>query len=160
MSQNARPVGKVEGGHPLQRLRAARARQSCGIFAAMIDLRPVARAPSMTALFRFSVLSQVEALVKLEFPRGRAARIVAARDHDHPVHGSTRVRLRTLQRWRMAYERDGFAGLEPKDRGRTTTSVALSPELIAFFAVLIVISLPPDLGRPRGPIKGAAAAYL
>lgn len=99
----------------------------------MIDTRPLARAPSQTALFRYSVLAQVEALVLAGHGKGRAARAVAGRDHVHPQHGLVRVGLRSTRRWWAAYERDGLAGLEPKSRKRTATSVVLPVPLIDFF---------------------------
>ena len=91
------------------------------------------RAPSSEALFRYSVLAQVEALVLADSPVGRALRQVAQRDHARPDGRSARVTLRTIQRWRTAYAESGLGGLEPKGRLRTETSVALPETLIAFF---------------------------
>jgi len=100
----------------------------------MTDTHPIAHPPSQTALFRYSVLAQVAALELAGKSRGRAARIVAARDHVVPDGKLTRVKLRTLQRWLAAYDAaDGdLAALEPKSRKRTTTSVVLPEALVAF----------------------------
>ena len=43
-----------------------------------------------------------------------------------------RISVRTLQRWRAAWASGKLAGLEPRQRTRTTTSQALSVELVAF----------------------------
>jgi len=100
----------------------------------MIDTRPDPRAPSQTALFRYSVLAQVAALELAGKSRGRAARLVAARDHVFPDGRLDRVKLRTIQRWQAAYDAgDGdLAALEPKSRKRTSTSVALPEAFVAF----------------------------
>ncbi len=99
----------------------------------MTDTTPPPRAPSSIALFRFATISQVHALVLAGKTAGRAVREVAACDHVHPVHGCTRVTVRTIQRWLAAYRRDDLAGLEPASRKRTSTSEALSLELVEFF---------------------------
>lgn len=99
----------------------------------MIDARPIAHAPSQTALFRYSVLAQLHALVLAGETQGRAARIVVSRDQVHPDRLLVRVKLRTLRRWRAAYEKGGLVALEPRSRKRTTTSLALPEALITFF---------------------------
>ena len=43
-----------------------------------------------------------------------------------------RISVRTLQRWRAAWASGKLAALEPRQRTRTTTSQALSVELVAF----------------------------
>ena len=113
---------------------ARRNRGRATLVVTMIDSHPVARAPSETALFRYSVLAQVAALMLAGRPRGRAVRAVAARDHVQPSGRLVRVKLRTLQRWQAAYDAAGgdLAALEPKSRQRTTTSVALPESLVVF----------------------------
>ena len=100
----------------------------------MNDTHPIAQAPSQTALFRYSVLAQVAALVLAGRPRGRAIRAVAAQDHVHPDGRLGRVTVRTLQRWLAAYDAAGgdLAALEPKSRKRTTTSIVLPDALIVY----------------------------
>jgi len=100
----------------------------------MLETRPIARPPSQTALFRYSVLAQVESLVLAGHGKGQAALVVADRDHVHPRRGLVRVGLRSVRRWWAAFERDGLAGLEPKSRKRTSTSVVLPAPLIDFFS--------------------------
>jgi transposase len=89
-------------------------------------------APSRAALLRYSVLSQVEALILSGWKAGAAVRAVAAREHAHPDGRPVRVSVRTIQRWRAAYARGGVVALEPASRRRTRTSVALSHSLVAF----------------------------
>lgn len=64
---------------------------------------------------------------------GRAVCTVAERAHGKPNGRFTRVSARTLERWRAAFAKGGIAALEPKSRKRTQTSIALPPELVAFF---------------------------
>ena len=94
--------------------------------------RPDPSTLSRAALLRYSVLSQVEALILSGWKPGAAVREVAGRDHLHLDRRPVRVSVRTLQRWRAAYTHGGMAALEPRSRRRTKTSVALSPELVAF----------------------------
>ena len=88
--------------------------------------------PSSTALLRYAVLSQVEALILSGWKAGAAVREVAARDHVDAQGRPVRVSVRTLQRWRAAWAKGGMAALEPESRTRTDTSVTLSSELVAF----------------------------
>jgi putative transposase len=90
------------------------------------------RRMSSTALFRYSVLSQVEAMVLGGEPVGTAVRVVAKREHVDLSGQSAHVTVRTLQRWRAAWMVGGLSALEPKDRGRTQTSEAMPDDLIAF----------------------------
>lgn len=89
-------------------------------------------APSSLALLRYSVLAQVEALILGGWQARAAVRQVAGREHAHPDGRAMRVSVRTIQRWRAAYADGHLAALEPKDRTRTDTSVALSEALVAF----------------------------
>jgi len=100
----------------------------------MTGTRPIAYAPSKTALFRYSLLAQVAALELAGSSQGEAMRAVAARDQLLRDGRLGRITVRTLQRWRAAYDAaDGdLAALELKARKRTKTSVALSEELVTF----------------------------
>jgi transposase len=89
-------------------------------------------AVSPEALLRYSVLAQVEALVLGGWPSSEAVREVAGRQHAYPDGRPVQVSVRTLQRWRAAYARDGIEALAPRSRKRTETSVALSQALVAF----------------------------
>jgi len=93
--------------------------------------RPVS-APSSQALLRYSVLAQVEALILGGCPVSAAVRQVAGRDHAALDGRPVRVSQRTIQRWRRAYTDGGMTALEPQDRTRTTTSLALGEALVAF----------------------------
>ncbi len=84
---------------------------------------------SATALQRYLVVAEVEALVLRGWRPGAAVRHVAGADHrdlDGPVS------VRSLQRWRAAWAAGNLAALEPQQRTRTATSLALSGELVAF----------------------------
>ena len=83
---------------------------------------------SATALVRFLVVAEVEALVLRGCPAGAAVRQVARRDRVDLDGRPLRVSVRTLQRWRTAWAAAGLAALEPQSRTRTATSLALSPE--------------------------------
>lgn len=87
---------------------------------------------SPTALFRFSVVSQVLARLLGGQVRARAVEEVAAREHATPTGEMRKVSCRTLYRWLAAYERHGPTGLEPRPRPRTESSVALPEAFVAF----------------------------
>jgi len=89
--------------------------------------------PSSEALLRYSILAQVEALLLGGCRAAAAVREVAARPHADPAGRAVRVSARTIQRWRAAYTESGIAGLEPKSRKRTETSVVLDEALVTFF---------------------------
>jgi len=89
--------------------------------------------PSSEALLRYSILAQVEALLLGGCRAAAAVREVAARQHADPAGRAVRVSARTIQRWRAAYQNGGIAGLEPKSRKRTETSIILDEALITFF---------------------------
>lgn len=128
----------------------------------MTGPRPAAFAPSQTALFRYSVLAQVAALVLAGQPRCRALSDVSLRDHAFPDGGLRRIRLRTLQRWQAAWDasRGDLLSLEPRSRKRTTTSVVL-PEALVTFMKKEKIRDPrasvPELLR-RAEVKGVIVA--
>ena len=81
---------------------------------------------SSEALFRYQVVSKVLARELGGEARAHAARAVAASAHV-TVNGSARsVSLRTLYRWLAAYQKQGFAGLEPAQQPRVEASAILS----------------------------------
>lgn len=89
--------------------------------------------PSLTALLRYQVVSQVRALL-LGGCLTLAAAIREVIQRPHFNHRGRRVNLseRSVYRWVAAYERDGLRGLEPQPRGRVEGSAVLSPKLLAF----------------------------
>ena len=87
---------------------------------------------SPDALLRYSVLAKVESLVLAGSSPSDAVREVAGQQHAYLDGRLVLVSVRTLQRWRAAYAKDGIEGLVPKSRKRTETSVVLSDALVAF----------------------------
>ena len=87
---------------------------------------------SASALLRYSVVAEVEALVLGGWPAAAAVRHVAGASHVDLDGRPVRISVRTLQRWRAAWASGKLAALEPRQRTRTTTSQALSVELVAF----------------------------
>ena len=87
---------------------------------------------SATSLLRYSVVAEVEALVLGGWPAAAAVRHVAGADRVDLDGRPVRIGVRTLQRWRAAWTSGKLAALEPRQRTRTTTSQALSVELVAF----------------------------
>ena len=87
---------------------------------------------SATSLLRYSVVAEVEAMVLGGWPAGAAVRHVAGADRVDLDGRPVRISVRTLQRWRAAWASGKLAALEPRQRTRTTTSQALSVELVAF----------------------------
>jgi len=88
--------------------------------------------PSSDALLRYSVVAQVEALILGGWGASAAVREVAGREHAYAGGRMVRVSVRTIQRWRAAYARDGIGGLEPASRRRTPTSLVLDDAFLAF----------------------------
>lgn len=121
---------------------------------------PLAR--SAEALFRYSVLAQVESLVLGGWEASAAVREVAAREHADLSGRPVRLSLRTLQRWRAAYGAGGVAALEPRSRRRTDSSLVLSEALVAFLKAEKErdprASVPELLRRAR--LRGIAGAAL
>ncbi len=98
-----------------------------------IPPRTPPHSPSKEALFRYSVLAQVEALVLAGRPVGRALRKVARRDHVRPDGtDASKVKLRTLERWHSAYRKGSLAALEPKSRRSPLPTVILPEDFVAF----------------------------
>jgi hypothetical protein len=118
--------------------------------------------PSPEALFRYAILSQVEALVLGGTRVGEAVRAVAARTHADLEGRALRVSARTIQRWRAAYATRGMAGLEPRSRQRTETSELLPEALILFLRAEKehdpCASVPELIRRAR--VKGIASGPL
>ena len=87
---------------------------------------------SATALLRYSVVAEVEALVLRGWSAGAAVRRVAGADRVDLDGRPVRISVRTLQRWPAAWATGKLAALEPRQRTRTSTSQALSPKLVTF----------------------------
>ena len=87
---------------------------------------------SASALLRYLVVAEVEALVLRGWPAGAAVRHVAGAPRVDLDGRPVRISVRTLQRWRTAWASGKLAALEPQQRTLTTTSLALSPELVTF----------------------------
>ena len=87
---------------------------------------------SATSLLRYSVVAEVEAMVLGGWPAAAAVRRVAGADRVDLDGRLVHISVRTLQRWRAAWASGKLAALEPRQRTRTTTSQALSVELVAF----------------------------
>jgi len=87
--------------------------------------------PSPLARFRYLVVSAVLVLVLQGWRRSDAVREAAGRSH---LEGTVlrRVSERTLWRWLSAYERAGWAGLEPRARSRTADSTVLPERLLVY----------------------------
>ena len=88
--------------------------------------------PSSEALFRYTVLAQVEALVLGGVPVTEAVRTVAARIHADHAGGTRQVSGRTIRRWRAAYGQHGMACLEPRSRKRAAASEVLPEAFVTF----------------------------
>lgn len=126
------------------------------------DIPALQLPPSPEALFRYFVVGQVEALIRSGRASGRAVRAVAKREHLRANGRLSRVSVRTIQRWRAAFIDNDLAGLEPKSRARTETSVALPAELVVFLSKEKAddprASVPELLRRAR--VRGIIAADL
>lgn len=87
---------------------------------------------SAKALFRFHVVSQVVALRLQGLERSAAVLRVAAMVHPTPTSDLKRVSERSIGRWLAKYEAAGAEGLEDQPRTRTTSSVVLPEDLLAY----------------------------
>ena len=118
--------------------------------------------PSSDALFRYTVLAQVEALVLGGVPATEAVRAVAARVHADAAGGARRVSARTIRRWRATYAEGGMAGLESRRRQRAVASGVLPEVFVAFLRTEKErdprASVPELIRRAR--VKGITAAPL
>ena len=106
-----------------------------------------------TALFRYSVVSQVLARTHGGMIEAVAVRAVAAQRHVDLVGSPRHVAVRTLQRWMAKWKRNGVVGLEPQARAKTRSSEILPSELVEFVRVEKTIdpraSIPELLRRAR-----------
>ncbi|MFO0292114.1 MAG: integrase core domain-containing protein [Rhodospirillales bacterium] len=92
---------------------------------------PRAAPPESISLFRFAVVSEVRARVLGGATLAAAVRATA--DHAHPSEaGEVTVGLRSVYRWYAAFERSGFQSLRPVARDRTSASLVLDDEFLAF----------------------------
>jgi transposase InsO family protein len=88
---------------------------------------------SAEALFRYQVVSAVQAHRLLGYPLGEAVRVAAKKPYHCSAKGQLRgVSVRTLYRWVAAFDKGGLEELEPAARRRTSTSDALSEKLLSF----------------------------
>ena len=88
-----------------------------------------------TALFRYSVVSQVLARTHGGMTEAVALREVAGRRHVDVAGTQRNVAVRTLQRWMVKWRQGGVVRLEPQPRERTRSSEVLPPELVEFVRV-------------------------
>jgi len=116
--------------HP--RIRPLCSRYGGRIIGPMNDAHQPPSTPCSTALLRYSVLAQVEALVMGGWRMSAAVREVASRDHANLDGRALRISGRTIQRWRAAYTEGGLAALAPKERTRSEPSQTLSAALVDF----------------------------
>ena len=84
------------------------------------------------ALFRHGVVSCVLAREAMGALRAHAIDAVMACPHRTLAGALRALTRRTLYRWLADFARDGVAGLEPKARAKTETSVVLSDEFVRF----------------------------
>ena len=115
-----------------------------------------------TALFRYTVVSQVLARTHGGSSEAAAVRAVAEQKHIDLAGTRRNVAVRTLQRWMTNWRRGGIAALEPKARKKTRSSEVLPPELIEFVRVEktrdLRASIPELVSRAR--IRGIIASDL
>ena len=78
--------------------------------------------PSRQALFRFAVLSPVLTRMQLGDRPFEAIEEQAGRMHLDFAGSLRRVSSRSLYRWLAAYQRGGFAALEPRGRASSSSS--------------------------------------
>jgi len=88
--------------------------------------------PSFEALFRFRVVSEVEAERVRGSSQARAVEAVCSRSHIDGAGQRREVKRRTLYRWLAAYREGGLVALEPARRVRTDSSVVLPRKFLDF----------------------------
>lgn len=81
---------------------------------------------SSETLFRFRIVSAVDALHTLGHGKTAAVRRIASTAHTRPDGPPRKVSESTIWRWLRAYDRDGLAGLEPEARAPLIGSRVLS----------------------------------
>jgi putative transposase len=91
--------------------------------------------PSSEALFRYQVISQVQARRYRGESRSKAVKAVAAIFHLTCDNKPQRVSRRTIYRWLAAYESQGFMGLLPAKRNQLKDSLVLETSLVEFFVI-------------------------
>jgi len=97
------------------------------------DFNP--RELSPEALFRYQVVSQVEALRLAGETLSRSVEIVAERDHMDLAGRPRRVSVRTLYRWSAAFRARGSEGLRDATRKSRPASGAVPAKLLDFVSV-------------------------
>jgi putative transposase len=93
---------------------------------------PPPEGPSLEALFRWQLVSQVLVGIDVGETQRKMVREVARGHHLALTGKFRRVSPRTLQRWVRLYQRDGLGGLEPAGRSSSQASAVLSEELVTF----------------------------
>jgi transposase InsO family protein len=81
------------------------------------------------ALWRYQIIAP---LLALSGPRGSlrlAIERLAARTHEHPIKGPSRVAFGTIEEWLYRYKRHGFDALRPQTRNDRGHSRAIDDEL-------------------------------
>jgi hypothetical protein len=88
--------------------------------------------PSVEALFRYRLVSVVQAAVDRGQKLSDAVADTASRSHFDLDGTSRRVSRRSLYRWLAAYAQLGFKGIEPAARPEASHSVVLSSSFVDF----------------------------
>lgn len=108
---------------------------------------------SSKALFRYRVVSAVQALVLGGRSLAEAVRAVAREGQPRPDGRLRHVGERTVYRWMAAHKADGLEGLEPARRAHIEGSAVLRQELIGFLRAERKLdrdaSVPELVGRAR-----------
>jgi putative transposase len=89
-------------------------------------------APSAEALFRYKLVSVVQAAVARGQKLGAAVAETASRTHSDLLGNSRQVSQRSLYRWLAAFERRGVVALQPAARPLTQQSVVLAASFVDF----------------------------
>ena len=114
---------------------------------------------SPEALFRYRIVAFVRAKVLGSKTLAKAVAEVHAAPHLGADGQLCTVSVRSIYRWREAYEARGMAGLEPAERPKTLSSEVLAEDLLAFVRsekTLDVAASIPELlrrARERGIVK-------
>lgn len=87
---------------------------------------------STEAVFRYSLVSQIEALTALGWTLSDAVDAVSSTEHLHPTGRLESVHGRTLYRWLKAWREHAMQGLEPQPRQPRAPSLVLPAALIEF----------------------------
>ena len=101
----------------------------------MTDRKIITAAPaSNEALFRYLLVGQIVRCMQSGASRSKAIRFVAREAHATFDGRMRRVSERTLHRWVVAFELQGYAGLERKGRSPCRSSLVIPEPLVSFAA--------------------------